>query len=52
MYGLRIYQQVAGHIRPLITSNIATRRAAEPINPLGEGQDERALLPNACIMLV
>jgi hypothetical protein len=38
MYGFRTHHRVAGHIRPLVTSNIATRRAAEPTNPLGEGE--------------
>src|SRR6266851_4100259 len=38
MYGFRTHHQVAGHIRPLVTSNIATRRAAEQTNPLGEGE--------------
>jgi hypothetical protein len=38
MYGFRTHHQVAGHVRPLVISNIATRRAAEQTNPLGEGE--------------
>ena len=40
MYGFRTHHQVAGHIRPLINSNRATRRAAEQTNPLGEGESD------------
>src|SRR5271155_5625294 len=40
MYGLRTCQQIASHIRRLITSNIATPHGAEQINPLGERQGD------------
>ena len=36
MYGYRTHHQVVDQIRLLITSNTATRRAAEPTNPIGE----------------
>ena len=39
------HHQVAGHIRPLINSNRATRRAAEQTNPLGEGKSDCELDP-------
>jgi len=45
MYGFRTHHQGAGHIRPLITSNSATRRDAEQTNPLGEGESDCELRP-------